>query len=154
MFHYTLSGLDYVWLQNGYKVRETKYGESVAIEDVEGLHRMIAKDIVSNRVSLTGPEFRFLRKELKMSQASIAGVFGNDTQTISLWERGEGEVPKWAHRMLRALYIEVTTGAAGIQQMVERVNELERTILEASHQFTTEKRMELVDTDHGWELAA
>lgn len=149
MFHYTLSGLDYIWLKNGYQVRETEYGEAVAIEDMEGLHRLIAQDIVSNRVQLTGSEFRFLRKELKLSQASVAATFGNDAQTVSLWERGENHVPQWADRMLRALYIETTTGDAGLRQIVDRINSLERGIHELK-----QRKLELEDTEHGWAMAA
>ena len=151
MFRYTMSGLDYIWLKNGYRVRETQHGEAVSIEDMEGLHRLIAQDIVSNRVTLTGSEFRFLRKELKLSQESLASVLGNEAQTVSLWERGEVAVPKMADRMLRALYIETTTGEAGVRQAVERINDLEREIHELKKE---QRRLELEGTPDGWALAA
>jgi len=42
MYHYTLCGLDNVWLENGYQVRETSYGQGISVHDVEGLHEVIA----------------------------------------------------------------------------------------------------------------
>ena len=153
MFHYTMSGLDYIWLKNGFRVRETQYGKSVSIEDMEGLHSLIANDIVSNRVEISGAEFRFLRKELKLSQEAVAAMLGNEAQTISLWERGEGKVPQWADRMLRALYIETTTGNAGLRQIVDRINSLERELHELK-QKQQQLRLELEGTTEGWARAA
>lgn len=31
MYHYTQCGLDNVWLENGYKVKKTAYGQAVAV---------------------------------------------------------------------------------------------------------------------------
>ena len=41
MYHYTESGFPNVWLKDGYVVRQTPYGEGVAICDVAGLHEAI-----------------------------------------------------------------------------------------------------------------
>jgi hypothetical protein len=37
-YHYTRCGLDYVYLLNGYEVRETAHGRGLAIEDGDDLH--------------------------------------------------------------------------------------------------------------------
>jgi len=42
--HYTLSGLTNVYLLNGYRIRKTPHGDTIAIEDIDGLHRAIAAD--------------------------------------------------------------------------------------------------------------
>jgi transcriptional regulator with XRE-family HTH domain len=110
---------------------------------------LIANDIVSNRVRLTGAEFRFLRKELRLSQESVASILGNEAQTVSLWERGTSDVPSWADRILRTLYIETMTGDAGLKQLVDRINSLERD----AHEHR-QLRLELEDTSDGWALAA
>lgn len=59
-FHYTACGLDNVWLANGYKVKATRHGHAVAVDDVDGLHQLIAQTLIDKPVSLSGKEFRFL----------------------------------------------------------------------------------------------
>ncbi|TRN63619.1 transcriptional regulator, partial [Pseudomonas syringae] len=38
MYKYKGSGLDGIFLKNGYTILETPYGEGVKIEDIDGLH--------------------------------------------------------------------------------------------------------------------
>lgn len=47
-YHYVTSGLSNVWLKNGFSVKETEYGRSVSIHDIEGLHKAIGLYIVKN----------------------------------------------------------------------------------------------------------
>ena len=44
MFEYTGSGLNGIFLKNGYTLVESDFGPGVAIQDVEGLHRAIAAE--------------------------------------------------------------------------------------------------------------
>lgn len=125
MYHYTTCGLRNVWLANGYDERKTPYGKGVAIGDLEGLHRAIGRWLVANKPRLSGAEFRFLRKELGLSQSALAQMLGNDEQSVSLWER-RGNAPVWADRFLRALYREAIEGSAQIRAMVDRLVELEQ----------------------------
>lgn len=125
MFHYTSCGLRNIWLVNGYDERETAYGNAVAIRDLEGLHHAIARRLIADKPRLSGAEFRFLRKELGLSQAGIAKMLGHEEQTISLWER-KGQVPVWADRFLRALYREAKEGNAQIRAMLDRLDRIER----------------------------
>ena len=125
MFHYTSCGLRNVYLANGYNVKRTAYGKAVAIEDVDGLHRCIAMQLVCDKPRLSGAEFRFLRKELGMSQSRLAAVLGNNAQTVAKWEK-MGRPPKWGDRFLRALYREVAEGNAEIISLVDRINDLDR----------------------------
>ncbi|WP_201779592.1 helix-turn-helix domain-containing protein [Azospirillum thiophilum] len=90
MYHYTECGLPNVWLANGVKPHATPYGEAMVIENVEGLHRAIGMQLVHRKPYLTGCEFRFLRKELDLSQNALAGYFGNDAQSVALWEKRGG----------------------------------------------------------------
>ena len=87
-FHYTACGLDNVWLANGFTVRATKYGEGVAIEDVDGLHRLLATILVEKKGLLAGKEFRFLRVHLGLTQQGLAKLMGGVSENaVSLWER-------------------------------------------------------------------
>lgn len=102
MYHYTESGLPYVYLANGYTVEEGPFGETVSITDVDSLHRAIARWIVENLPSLRGRELRFLRMELGLTQTAMAQRLGVTEQTISLAERSpEKELPGYTDRLLR-----------------------------------------------------
>ena len=125
MYHYLEGGLENVWLVNGYKVRKTPYGKAVAIEDVEGLHRSIAEKLVDKPGPLVRQEFRFLRKELGLSQRALGAILGAEEQAIARWERGVSKIDQMAARFLRALYREHRHGKARIRQMVERLNALD-----------------------------
>ncbi|MGH7091347.1 MAG: helix-turn-helix domain-containing protein, partial [Stellaceae bacterium] len=122
----------------------TAYGPGVAIENVEGLHNAIALLLVNHKPRLSGAEFRFLRKELDMSQARLAHVLGNDAQSVALWEK-RGRVPKWADRFLRALYREHAQGNANIIELVNRLNDMDQA------EF---RKMRFEETGKGWQPKA
>lgn len=139
MYHYTETGLENVWLANGYLRRKTAYGTAVAIEDADGLHRAIGRTL-AHQSYLRATEFRFLRKELDLSQAGVAELLGTSEQTVALWER-HGKIPKTADRMFRAIYIEAIDGNVRLKELVERVAERERA---------DDERFVFQDTDDGW----
>ena len=122
MYHYTESGLRNVWLTSGYTV--DKEDGSVAIQDVEGLHKLIGK-MLARRPKLTGSELRFLRKEMELSQRALSALLGTSEQSVSLWER-RGSVPKWSNRLVKAIYLEQATGNVKIREMIERHLSLDR----------------------------
>jgi putative transcriptional regulator len=124
MYHYTESGLQNVYLENGVIERKTSHGPATSIPDVDGLNRVIGRALAS-KTHLTGAEFRYLRKELGLSQHGIADLIGSMEQTVALWER-HGKVPKTASRMLRALYLETLDGSVKLRELIERDNDLER----------------------------
>lgn len=105
MYKYTGSGLDGIYLKNGYTIVETSYGPGVKIHNVEGLHRAIAADIVSQKKPMTGHQFRFLRKEQDLVQEEAAALFRVDAQTIANWEKkGSEPVPGASDVAMRAWY--------------------------------------------------
>lgn len=105
IFHYTDGGLKNVWLQNGFEIRKTPYGKGVAIHDVDGLTKAICLDLTNKSSLLTGVEFRYIRSGgMLLSKADLAVMTGVDTQTITRWEK-YGRLPKWADKLIRALFI-------------------------------------------------
>lgn len=88
-YKYTMSGLDNVYLLNGYTITHTPYGDAVSIVDVDGLHKMIAQALINKAQRLLPAEFRFLRKEMKMTQGLLAEIFGVTSQTVARIEKGE-----------------------------------------------------------------
>jgi DNA-binding transcriptional regulator YiaG len=87
MYHYQESGLDNVYLENGYHKHKTRYGEGVSIENTEGLHKAIGRWLVSLPKPLDGAELRFLRLEMEATQKHLAEIIGATEQTLRLWEK-------------------------------------------------------------------
>lgn len=105
MYEYKGSGLDGVFLSNGYKEVENTYGKGVVIEDIDGLHRAIALDVLSQKTPMTGQQFRFLRKEQELIQEEAAALFRVNVQTIANWEKlGQAAVPGPSDIAMRAFY--------------------------------------------------
>lgn len=143
MYHYTESGLQNVWLSNGYKTKKTASGVAVAIVDADGLHKVIGRNIAA-KAYMTGAEFRFLRKELDLSQTRFAAWIGMSEESVSLWER-RGRIPKAVCRFMQAIYLEKLDGNVRITEMVERMANLDR-----EHQ----DKLIFEDTETGWREAA
>lgn len=142
-YHYTESGLQNVYLSNGYKTRQTEGGEAVAIADVEGLHQAIGRELAI-RPHLTGAGLRFLRKELGLSQHRLGATVGAAVESVSLWER-RGRIPKSADRIVRAMYLEHLDGNAHITQMIQRLIDMDSQ---------PEEKLVFTDSPHGWRMAA
>ncbi len=144
MYHYTESGLKNIWLVNGYVIHRTDYGEGVSIENVTGLHKAIA-DTLINKPNLTGPEFRFLRKEIGLSQKSFGQSFGYEGQTIALWEK-RSRVPKAAALFVKTLYCEkVINKNAVLSELINAINDLDHKVVE---------KVLFEETGAGWSKAA
>ena len=104
-YHYVESGLPNVWLRNGFEKRQTPYGEGVSILDIKGLHRCISRALCDKPGQLTGPEFRFLRRELDFSQKMIGEIFGRSDRSIRDLEHKEA-VKEPYNGFIRHLYLE------------------------------------------------
>ena len=144
MYHYTECGLNKVWLRNGYTVHDTPYGKGVAITDADGLHEAIAMLLVNHKPRLSGGEFRFIRKELDLSQQALGDILGKDAQSVARWEKS-GRVPKMAERFLGALYREQVHGSAKIREIIERLNETDQRAY---------SKIEFEETKNGWQPLA
>jgi len=139
MYHYTESGLHNAWLENGVARRKTGYGMATSIQEVDGLHKAIGRAL-AQKGHLTDTEFRFLRKELDLSQDSLADLMGTTEQTIAQWEK-HGKIPKTADRLLRAIYLETIHRNVKLKEISEHPADLGRR---------DKEKMVFRDTDHGW----
>lgn len=106
-YKYTMSGLDNVYLLNGYTITHTDYGDAISIVDVDGLHKMIAQTLINKPQRLIPAEFRFLRKEMKLTQGNLAMFFHITPQTVARIEKGETTADVPYEAMFRAYANEI-----------------------------------------------
>lgn len=126
-FRYQGCGLDNVFLVNGYKIIESVAGnKSIFIEDIEDLHKAIARSIVDDASPLDAQTFKFLRKELGMSQRQFGEFLDMTEGSVSLWERARQPIPQAAQIFIRALVKEKCSGNAELMKTIERLNTLDR----------------------------
>lgn len=104
-YRYRACGLDGIFLLNGYVVEQHDGEEHVAVTDVDGLHREIGRHLVIHRKGLAPKEVRFLRNTMGITQAEMAELLGNNSQSVARWEKGECEMPGTAEKLLRAIYL-------------------------------------------------
>ncbi len=142
-YHYTESGLKNVYLLNGFEVAYTAYGKATSIHDVAGLHRLIGLNLCAKKY-LTGAEFRFIRKEMGLSQSGIGKTLGVTDQAVAKWEK-TGKVPKTADRFVRLLYLEGINENIKIQQYIDQINETDRDDF---------SKLIVEETTSGWKQAA
>ena len=126
--HYTLCGLDNVWLASGYQIKVTKYGRAVSIFDTEGLHRLLMMALINKSGLLSGKEFRFLRVQLGLSQQGLGTFLGGLSENaVSLWERKNTVPPIYDH-WLRLMVIAKFSGDTKVADAVERIHAVEKLI--------------------------
>jgi DNA-binding transcriptional regulator YiaG len=103
--HYTLCGLEYVYLVD---VPIGKDGSEEFIDlSPEEIDRMIAVEIIRQKVPLRGKEVLFLRKALKMNRNRWAEKLGVTASGIFRWEEaGEKRMSKINEAAIRMLCAE------------------------------------------------
>lgn len=124
-YHYKLSGLDNVYLANGFKLRKSEYGDTVSINDIDGLHKAIANILISKKEPLEGKEIRFLRKLIDLSQAGLASMLCTEVQTLARWEKGQTHIPGAADMLLRLIYWGSLGERGRITKQIERLKDLD-----------------------------
>src|SRR3546814_17921122 len=127
-YHYTESGLDNVFLENGYTVHKTPYGEGVSIKDTAGLHKLIGRWLINLPKRLNGAELRFLRLEMEMTQRSLAAIIGQDEQAVRRWEKNPTRtINGSAALLLRALYADYIYAKVNTRGTVNRQADIHHT---------------------------
>jgi putative transcriptional regulator len=125
MYQYKESGLSNVYLDNGYRVNRTPYGEGISIIDTESLHKAIGHRLVTMQSPLNGAELRFLRLEMETTQKDLAGMLGTTEQTLRLWEKNRTKsINGTADRLLRALYSDYAGGKGSVRRMLKRLADI------------------------------
>lgn len=120
MYHYTECGIDGIWLANGYETIDTPYGEATAVHDPQGLHHLIALDLVNGKPRLTGADLRFLRGVMDRTQAEVAELVGREVQAVARAEKGD-ELPPLFNRLIRQIVLEDLGESPRYTDLVQRV---------------------------------
>lgn len=144
-FHYTMSGLSNVWLVNGFHEEQTPYGRGIRVVDADGLHRVLAHVIVSDKAAMTGPELRFVRKLMGLSQNGLSRLLGCSDQRVARWEKGQTVFEPTAERLTRMIVREWLGEDTKLMAALTDLAEMD----EAAHGGRT---LEL--RDHCWRQAA
>ena len=144
-YHYTMCGLDDIYLTSGYDRTDTEYGGGVTIHDLDGLHRAIGEYLVYWKKALSAKEVRFLRHEMDLSQAQLGDLLRVTDQTVARWEKGEVDIPGPADLVLRALYIGAVSGKVDVRKLAEQLRAMDDRI--------TGKQL-FTSTDAGWQSVA
>jgi putative transcriptional regulator len=142
-YHYTDSGLDYVYLVGGVSRKETAHGVGYAIADLDNLHKAIAKYVVTSPGRICGQEVRFLRSVLELSQTSLAKIIGVDRSTVARWESKPHEaITDMADSTIRLVYAAHQDATSVIKEVME--------VLRAEDEKVHGERKFTLDFDNGW----
>jgi putative transcriptional regulator len=125
MYRYRESGLPNVYLINGHREVKTPYGRGVSIQDVEALHMAIAHELFEGKPFLAGPEVRFIRKLLELTQTQLAALLGVEEQSVRRWEK-LARVPKQADHGMRLVFRDLThKDATPLSELVLQIDAAE-----------------------------
>ena len=144
-YHYTESGLDNVYLINGFDYVPSPAGLSIVIQDIDGLHDAIGRFLIHERKVLSGSEIRFLRHELDMSQSTLARMLDVTEQTVRRWEQEKLSIPRAADALLRSLFAEKIGGDGKISAILKRIADIEDEMDRSMHLEECGNEWDVVD---------
>ena len=127
-YHYTLCGLANVYLENGYTIKNTPYGDGIAVHDIEGLHKAIAYNLITKQRKLKGDEIRYLRKELDLSQKRLSVLLDVSEPTIRGWEKSRSDISGSANTLIRMIYLEKMGKNEKVLNLIETINKLDNEL--------------------------
>lgn len=126
MYHYVESGLNQVWLRNGYVEEITAYGPTIAFRNIASLHKAIALSIIDVVGKFKAQEIRFLRQNLGMSRRHLGDWLGVAERRLVLWEEGRRPITLGADKMLRLVVKAHLSPRTTLRQALAELNEVNR----------------------------
>lgn len=104
-YHYTVSGLDNVYL-SGMPLYKCTCGEvMVEIPNTEELHTAIVGELLRKPTLLSGEEIRFIRKQMKLKAVNLAKQLDVDPVTLSRWENSSAPIGQANDKLLRLMFL-------------------------------------------------
>lgn len=118
-FHYTACGLENVYLTSGYHTREIAGETYVSVSEAEELHKAIALFLARQKKVLNGPEVRFVRKYLDLTQRELGAFLGVSNQSVARYEKGQSPLEGGADGLLRLLVVAQAGGCIDVREELE-----------------------------------
>src|SRR5580698_6722233 len=134
-FRYMGSGLDNIYLLSGYEIIDDEDGKGVIIHNLDELHEAIALYLVNEQKTFSGKELRYLRAYMDLSQSGLGKLLGCDSQTVARYEKEQNPMPAPTDRLLRMIVLGHIIGEVDVQQVVQRIEEMEGRV-HKKYQFT------------------
>ncbi len=126
-YHFTESGLDNVFLLDGFTIKKTAHGSGVAFDNLELLLETIAQAVVSSPMTLRGQEVRFLRTRLDMSQSGLAKLLGVSRASVARWEGApKTHIEGTADTAMRLLFAAVRDRQSLIKNAYQGIQDRDR----------------------------
>jgi DNA-binding transcriptional regulator YiaG len=139
-------GLEGVYLLGGYKRVNTPEGDGIVVKHLDDLHKAITAYLVTEKKALTGPELRFLRKQLDLTQAELGRKLRLSDQQVARWEKGQFEISGPADVLLRLICL------VHLGMEVEKAMQLIEEMIETD--AAVDERAVFAPTAEGWTKAA
>ena len=100
--HYKACGLPNVWIRCRCVIDDAG-NKTFIIPNIHGLHKAIAHDVVHSPGTLSGPELKFLRSEMGLTQTQLGELVHRKRLTIARWETEETPIGAVADTLIRSL---------------------------------------------------
>ncbi|PZP57211.1 MAG: hypothetical protein DI586_01060 [Micavibrio aeruginosavorus] len=142
-YHYKDSGLDNVFLANGFSIDEDG---TVFIKDIHGLHKAIGEELIFLTRKLRGKEIRYIRHYLDLSQKALGELLGVDYQTVLRWETGKNKITKASEKFLKIIFYGYLNKKEGMEEIINRLSDIDNRRSEEEISFTHKSS--------GWSKAA
>lgn len=102
---YPESGISHLYLKGITVYRCRKCGaEYPEFPNPRRLHRGIADWLTQKLFPLTGPEFRFVRKQMGLSTRELAEIMGVRRESVTRWETEAEPIGPTSDRLIRLIY--------------------------------------------------
>lgn len=151
--HYTLCGLDNVWLMNGFEREEYDGEEYVSVQNVDGLWKAIGISLATTQNELSPQEIRFLRRHMQFSQEDLAKRLSVDVQTVARWEKQQTKISGPASLAIRTLFLTSARaqpeGERIIMKLFEAIEEQAKSGPKADDGRSTYS-IEMIQTHDDW----
>ena len=103
MHSYTEGGLQHIWLRNGYRIKSSRTAKIVVINNPQHLKKTICTALSLKAQMLSGPEFRFLRKEMNLPATTLCKRLDITDAELAAWESAP-RLPRIADTFIRIFY--------------------------------------------------
>ncbi|MFT3907227.1 MAG: helix-turn-helix domain-containing protein [Steroidobacteraceae bacterium] len=143
--HYTGCGLDDVYLCSGYELIPAEDGDDLVIQDIDGLHRAIGEFLARHKKGLSGKEFRFLRKQMNLTQSELATLMGSTDQAVARWEKAKSRIPGSSETLIRVMYLGHVEKEFHLHEVLRDLRSADAPVID---------RQLFTETEDGWKAAA